>query len=164
MADMFRILTLQDYGKVASIFSQVFPEKFRKEFDTVWMFRHTELSLGIFDTNVLKGFILCRKIEEGHLRIEFLGVNPNVQKEGIGTMLLKHVLQFATDYRISLIPVEDSRIINWYQKFGFCFTGDTQVNPFTGELEVIMILVRDQKSASMANTICARSLPTVALA
>jgi N-acetylglutamate synthase-like GNAT family acetyltransferase len=139
MTDVFKILTLQDYGKVVDVFQSIFPEIYRKEFDMVWMLRHTELSLGMFDKNVLKGFILCRQLEEGHLRIEFLGVNPKVQKEGIGTMLLKHVLQFATDYRISLIPVEDSRIIKWYQKFGFCLTGNTQVNPFTGELEEIMI-------------------------
>jgi ribosomal protein S18 acetylase RimI-like enzyme len=141
MTDMFRILTLQDYGKVTSLFNEVFPEVYRKEFDMVWMLRHTELSLGVFDLNVLKGFVVCRQIAEGHLRIEFLGVNPKVQKEGIGTMLLKHVLQFAADfYELSLIPVEDLRIIKWYQKHGFEFTGETQKNPFTQQEECAMAL------------------------
>lgn len=129
----------------------------------VWMLRHTELSLGVFGGDILKGFVLCRQIQEGHLRIEFLGVNPTVQKEGIGTMLLKHVLltvdstvnrlrsspplggedilQFAAEFKeITLIPVEDLRIIKWYQKYGFSLTGETHWNPFTQKEEDIMKL------------------------
>lgn len=139
MTDIFRILTLQDYGKVVDIFEQVFPEKYKKEFDMVWMLRHTELSLGVFQGSVLKGFILCRHIHEEHLQIEFLGVSPLYQKDGIGTLLLKHLLQSCCDKQLTLIPVDNPRIIKWYQKFGFTFTGKPQVNPFTGEIEEAML-------------------------
>ena len=141
MTDVFKILTLQDYGKVAEVFSKIFPEKYKSELEGVWLERYTSLSVGVWDKHTLKGFVLCRLIEEGHLRIEFLGVNPKVQKEGIGTMLLKHVLQFAAEFKdITLIPVEDSRIIKWYQKYGFSLTGETHWNPFTQQEEGVMIL------------------------
>jgi N-acetylglutamate synthase-like GNAT family acetyltransferase len=162
MTDMFKILTLQDYGKVADIFTQVFPEKFRKEFDTVWMLRHTELSLGAYVKGELAGFILTRCVSEGHLCIEFLGVNPLYQKDGIGTMLLKRVLQCCGDKDISLVPLND-RVAQWYKKHGFEFSAP-RINPFTGELEEVMVYRADQKSASVAKTICVLSLPTVAFA
>ncbi len=142
MTDMFKILTLQDYGKVASLFSQVFPEAYKKEFDTVWMLRHTEWSLGVYDKDKLAGFILTRRVSEGHLCIEFLGVCLTRQELGIGTMLLKHVLQLCNYPKISLVPL-NSRVANWYKKYGFEF-GTPQKNPFTGELEEVM--VRSQHS------------------
>ena len=144
MCDVFKILTLQDYGKVATLFNEIFPEKYKEEFDMCWMYRMTSMSLGVWDTTgtMLKGFVVCRQIEDGHLRIEFLGVNPLYQKDGIGTLLLKHVLQSCGDKELSLIPVDNLRIINWYQKHGFSFTGKIQINTFTGEEEKLMLRSR----------------------
>lgn len=137
MADMFKILTLQDYGKVVEIFEQVFPETYKKEFDIVWMLRHTELSLGIYVKGELAGFILTRDTKES-LCIEFLGVCPKRQELGIGTMLLKHVLQLCNYPKITLVPLND-RVAQWYKKHGFQSIGFHR-NPFTDQQEEVMLL------------------------
>jgi hypothetical protein len=136
MCDVFRILTLQDYGKVAELFSRVFPETYKKEFDIVWMLRHTGLSLGAYVKGELAGFIITRDTRES-LCIEFLGVCLTRQELGIGTMLLKHVLQLCNYPKITLVPLND-RVAQWYKKYGFQSIG-YEINSFTGEKEEIML-------------------------
>lgn len=151
-SDRFKILTLQDYGKVVEIFDKVFPAKFKAEFEKAWCLRATVFSFGIWREKELEGFVICRDRRgesDSSLRIEFLGVNPSGQNKGIGTMLLKHVLQFAANQgitRIDLVPVENPRIINWYQKNGFEFSGESWKNPWTGELERQMVFVGESRN------------------
>jgi ribosomal protein S18 acetylase RimI-like enzyme len=121
------------------------------EFYDAWKYRAQDLSLGAFEPAGagLLGFIVCcRKkgsadsaLGAPRISIEFLGINPASQKGGIGTILLRHILDVCdkTHTRATLVPVNDQRIIHWYKKHGFAFYGTPFVSRYTGDLEHLMM-------------------------
>jgi ribosomal protein S18 acetylase RimI-like enzyme len=68
-------------------------------------------------------------------------VSPVIQKGGVGTRLLRKVLADAEQhqYAVTLIPVNDEKIINWYKKNGFQNYGEPRISPYTGDLEQVML-------------------------
>lgn len=143
-----RPLTTSDFPSVCKVFESLFPLKYMTEFYDAWKFRAQDLSLGAFEGSGagLLGFIICcRKKGQGpggpRISIEFLGINPASQKGGIGTILLRHILDVCdkTNTRATLVPVNDQRIIHWYKKHGFAFSGTPFVSSYTGDLEHLMI-------------------------
>jgi ribosomal protein S18 acetylase RimI-like enzyme len=144
-----RPLTASDFPAVTKLFEGLFPSKYMTEFYDAWKYRAQDLSLGAFEgggpgTTGLLGFIICcRKKGPGgpRISIEFLGINPASQKGGIGTILLRHILDVCdkTNTRATLVPVNDQRIIHWYKKHGFAFYGTPFVSSYTGDLEHLMI-------------------------
>jgi ribosomal protein S18 acetylase RimI-like enzyme len=158
-----RELTENDFAQVWDIFTTAFPMKYGIEFKDAWRLRDTKHSYGCFvsknhflsssveqttiadsfDTNqnnYLAGFMLVRWKEYDDWHIEFLGVNPECQKGGIGTTLLHALLKFCqeTQSRATLIPVDDPRIIHWYKKQGFVECGAPRKSSYTGDLEQLM--------------------------
>ena len=137
-----RVLSESDYHEVWTIFHNVFEHKYITEFQVAWNARNPSLSFGLFDEQrILIGFLLTKQIKEHHQQIEFIGVSPWVQKGGIGTLLLRKILDDSTkhQYAVTLIPVHDEKIIGWYKKHGFVNYGDPRISPYTGDLEQVMI-------------------------
>ena len=139
-----RFLIESDYDAVWTIFHSVFEHKYITEFHDVWDLRNPQLSFGLFDDQrILIGFLLTKQIQDNHQQIEFIGVNPQVQKGGVGTLLLRTVLEDCKQrqYIITLIPVNDERIIGWYKKNGFQEHGNPRLSKYTGEMEQVMIFI-----------------------
>lgn len=134
-------LLQEHFDAVWNIFTTVFPAKYGEEFFDAWSDRNTGLSYGVFDsTKTLRGFVITKQKDAKTQHIEFLGVNPTCQKGGIGTILLTRVLDtcLRLDYRITLVPVNELRVINWYKKYGFVTVGQPFLSPYTGDVEQIM--------------------------
>jgi ribosomal protein S18 acetylase RimI-like enzyme len=136
-----RILSNDQFDAVWAIFTAVFPTKYGEEFIDAWLQRNQALTYGVFDeTNTLRGFVITKQKDSKTQHIEFLGVDPTCQKGGIGTILLTRVLDIClqTNYRVTLIPVDDSRILRWYEKHGFVPVGMPTQSPYTGDMEQTM--------------------------
>lgn len=132
----------EHFDLVWDIFTAVFPAKYGDEFMDAWMDRNRNLSYGMFDSDgSLHGFLIATQTSSHTQKIEFLGVNPSCQKGGIGTQLLKLILDYClrTNSRATLIPVNDPRIIHWYNKHGFVNYGQPFVSSYTGDIEQLMI-------------------------
>ena len=135
------LLLQEHFDAVWNIFTAVFPAKYGEEFFDAWSDRNKGLSYGVFDTsNTLRGFILTKQRDTKTQHIEFLGVDPTCQKGGIGTILLTRVLDtcLRRSHRVTLIPVNDQRVINWYKKQGFVAVGPPIVSLYNGDLEQLM--------------------------
>ena len=136
-----RLLTESDFQDVWAIFKSVFEHKYITEFHDAWDTRNPSLSFGFFDDQcVLIGFLLTKQIQDKHQQIEFIGVSPTIQKGGVGSLLLRKVLEDSKiyHYQLTLIPVNDERIIGWYKKYGFSNLGEPRVSPYTGDIEQVM--------------------------
>jgi ribosomal protein S18 acetylase RimI-like enzyme len=137
-----QILHESDFDAVWTIFKSVFEHKYITEFHVAWNARNKDLSFGLFDEQrILVGFLLTKQMTEKHQQIEFIGVSPIIQKGGIGTRLLRRILDDSLQhqYKVTLIPVNDENIIHWYKKNGFQNYGQPRVSPYTGDLEQVMI-------------------------
>jgi len=143
-----RLLLESDFSDVWTIFKSVFEHKYITEFQDVWKTRNPKLSFGIVDEQrILIGFLLTKELQNDHQQIEFIGVRPQTQKGGVGTLLLRKVLDMATTYqwKITLIPVNDEKIVGWYKKNGFQNYGDPRISPYTGDLEQVMMYTNQEK-------------------
>ena len=132
----------EHFDLVWDIFTAVFPAKYGNEFMDAWMDRNRNLSYGMFGSDgSLHGFLIATQTLSHTQKIEFLGVNPSCQKGGIGTQLLKLILDYClrTNSRATLIPVNDPRIIHWYNKHGFVNYGQPFVSSYTGDIEQLMV-------------------------
>lgn len=137
-----RILRDTDFEDVWTIFKSVFEHKYITEFHDAWNTRNPNLSVGVFDEQcILVGFLLTKQLREKHQQIEFIGVSPFVQKGGVGTHLLRKILSEASlqGFVVTLIPVNDTKIISWYKKHGFRIHGDPKLSSYTGDVEQTMI-------------------------
>jgi ribosomal protein S18 acetylase RimI-like enzyme len=138
-----RILRLEDFPAVKEIFQNTFPKTYEREFQLSWISRATAFSFGAFEGKSLVGFVISsyQAELENSYHIHFLGIHPSVQKGGFGTTLLHNVIQAASEKKksVSLIPLENERLIRWYEKQGFSFTGKVISSPYTGEQERFMI-------------------------
>ena len=140
-----RILSSEDYTSVSNVFAAAFPAKYNLEFHDAWVSRNKELTYGAFTSKgELAGFLLTKQTAPNQQQIEFLGVNPNCQKGGIGTILLQMILDYCqkTKSRATLIPVNEHRIIQWYKKHGFKEYGAPRVSDYTGDIEQTMLYVK----------------------
>jgi ribosomal protein S18 acetylase RimI-like enzyme len=137
-----RLLSEPDFDAVWTIFKSVFEHKYITEFHVAWNARNPDLSFGIFDEQrILIGFLLTKQIQDKHQQIEFIGVSPTIQKGGVGTHLLRKVLDVSHErkFKVTLIPVNDDRIVGWYKKHGFQNYGEPRISPYTGDLEQVMV-------------------------
>ena len=132
------------YNDVWNIFHSVFEHKYIREFQDSWNSRDKGLSYGVFDEQrILVGFLLTKQIKDQHQHIEFIGVHPIVQQGGVGSLLLRTVVNYCQNNKIqlTLIPVNNEKIIQWYKKNGFQPYGEPRISPYTGDLEQTMIFL-----------------------
>ncbi len=111
-----------DYKEISRIYCATFPEMDDKDFATAWFDRCPQSSIALFQgkTEKLIGFGLvtdstCAIAAEK--KLWFLAVDASFRSGGSGSYLLKAIM--ATTPSLCLAPVNDEKIIAWYQKNGF---------------------------------------------
>ena len=109
-------LTQKDYSDVCKIYEDCFDvEKYPlKDFEEVWDKRMEE-TCGYFINSKLVAFALI--IEKKKIKyLCFFGVTSALRGKGIGTKMLKHILEKVPS--IYLWPISD-RLTQWYEAHGF---------------------------------------------
>lgn len=131
-----RCLQKSDFEEIWNIFFKVFERHEDEAFLNAWIHYNPALSYCVESENGIEGFLLSSNTNEC-IFIEFIGIHPNSQGKGLGTILLHNLLDECKrdDLSVSLVPSNsDPRLICWYEKHGFKKSG-----LFTKENEVIMI-------------------------
>jgi ribosomal protein S18 acetylase RimI-like enzyme len=130
-----RNLEKNDLMAVRKIFVPLFDRVEDYNFSESWRHRNFGMSFAAISPNEqVVGFLLFRG-----KRIEYLAVDPEYQSYGIGSQLLKKVLEECHRYNIrpDLIPIR--KVMGWYRRYGFELSGEWNTHPITGEAEPIMI-------------------------
>jgi ribosomal protein S18 acetylase RimI-like enzyme len=136
-------LTEEEYERAYEIFSGLFEtDKWKDDFETVWRNR-LDSSIGLFvatgnktgtegannnsyctafgssskSTKLLIGFSLFERKPNGVVYLEYLAIASEYQNLRLGSFLLEKSLQLYPT--LSLVPLNDDKIINWYKKHGF---------------------------------------------
>jgi len=139
-------LTEEEYERAYEIFSGLFEtDKWKDDFETVWRNR-LDSSIGLYlserkisggaaegategnscstafggrmtNNKILIGFSLFERKPNGVVYLEYLVIASEYQKLRLGSFLLNKSLQLYP--RLSLVPLNDAKIINWYKKHGF---------------------------------------------
>lgn len=66
-------------------------------------------------------------IEEPHYHLSWLGVEPELQKKGIGTELMLAILnKFSKENMKCLLDTQDKQNIDYYKRFGFKLINEVQ--------------------------------------
>ena len=123
MSFYLRPLTQLHVRSARDIFEESFEAEALNSFSKAW--RHRVLpSCGIFTkSGELLAFVLCNvggwKFTD--TKIEYLCVHPLYQASGLGTRLLKHVIENEKKNKrsICLVPLYTPHIWYWYQRHGF---------------------------------------------
>lgn len=126
MTYTYRRLVKTDYSEIEEMFYCVFPEV-EKGLEEAFQYRIKNLSKGIcLDSGELAGFILCDVYGDQFemIKINYIVIHPAYQKLGLGSLLLKHILDLCSKMgkKVTLIPVMKLHIIRWYRKQGFRIT------------------------------------------
>jgi ribosomal protein S18 acetylase RimI-like enzyme len=89
-------------------------EKLKRAFD------NSLFILGAFDGSKLVGFIRCVGDGEHILLVQDLIVDPDYQKQGIGTYLFKKVLEKYSSVRMFMVITDKDDVVDnkFYQSFG----------------------------------------------
>ena len=129
-----RYLQKSDFDACWNIFFKVFERHEDEAFLNAWISYNPALSFVVIDDyDRTEGFLLTR---DRHL--EFIGIHPNSQGKGLGTILLHSLLDRCKRdiYKITLVPSNsDPKLIRWYEKHGF-----RKTNTFTKNNEPLLIL------------------------
>ncbi len=110
--EMFVPLQQMDFTAVKRLFQDSFDTTEDKNLQPAWKHRRQEASLGYWRDDVL----LAAAIVRGNF-LEFIFVSDVCRGCGIGTQLLQAVL--AVSPALHLTPVNDPRVIRWYESQGF---------------------------------------------
>lgn len=111
-----RPLTQEDYSDVCKIYEECFDiEKYPlKDFEEVWD-RRVKETCGYFIDSKLVAFAIV--IERQKIKyLYFFGVKCELRGKGIGTKMLKHILEKVSS--IYLWPIS-TRLTQWYEAHGF---------------------------------------------
>lgn len=106
-------LTQTDYAAVKRLFNTAFDLNEDKFLVPAWRDRRPEASLGIWHE---EGALLAAAVVRGTC-LEYIFVDEVCRGSGIGTQLLQAVL--AVSPTLHLTPVNDPRVIRWYESQGF---------------------------------------------
>lgn len=111
----FKPLKQTDHATTKQLFQDVFEQEEDKHFPVVWRERREDASLGVWSN----GALLAAALVRGSC-LEYIFVNSVCRGSGVGTQLLHAVI--AKVPAIHLTPVNDPRIIRWYESQGFCLS------------------------------------------
>ena len=105
-----------DLALVQVIYHATFARHNDADFTESWCHRNRQSSMGLFYKATLIGFgiVVC---EQTTNRIVFLAVDAAYRGSGAGSQLLEDVLA-TLDY-CYLVPVNNLKVIDWYQRHGF---------------------------------------------
>jgi GNAT superfamily N-acetyltransferase len=105
-------LRMHNYREVKNIFYDTFDLHDDVDFFAAWRNRNQRSSMGLFYRGTLIGFGLV-----AGKRLWFLAIVKQFRGNGIGSFLLNSILK--TMNSCYLTPVNDPKIINWYERHGF---------------------------------------------
>ena len=109
---MLRPLKQADFSAVKRLFHESFDPSEDKHLHPVWKRRREDASLGIWHGDCLVAAAIVRD----HM-LEYICVSSTARGGGIGTQLLQAVI--ALSPALHLTPVNDPRVIRWYESQGF---------------------------------------------
>ncbi len=112
-----RSMKESDFPSIQSIFVNVFDRHEDLAFEKAWKNCNYDLSLVYESKEDVYGFLL---VSNTHL--EFLGVDPRAQGNGIGTTLLHSLLDKCKRrlVNLTLVPSNNSpTLVRWYLRHGF---------------------------------------------
>jgi GNAT superfamily N-acetyltransferase len=115
---MIRPLHDNDCRQVRELFQRIFDRSEYKYYANIWEERTTELCLSIWNKKELHAAALVR-----NHKLEYIFVHESYRSSGIGTKLLRAILQKCPS--LYLVPVNDERIIRWYESMGFSLSSIT---------------------------------------
>lgn len=107
-----KLLEDGDEPAIRHIYASNFAPHNDADFQAAWANRNRQSSMGLFYKATLIGFGLV----EG-CKLAFLAVDRDYQGSGAGAHLLAAILETLT--YCYLVPVNNIRVINWYQRAGF---------------------------------------------
>ena len=119
-----RILSQDDFPRVEELFRECFPQFDIKDLNVTWEYRSRNDCLGILDETGQRiiGFILASYHAKNHenMYIDYIAFEPAARGKGLGTKLLRDILQTKFQQRSSvhLSPANDA-LVDWYVKHGF---------------------------------------------
>lgn len=121
-----------DYKIISHIYMATFPCMDDTDFMSSWLSRSHQSSLALLDRTRLKdnqviGFGIVCPYEDAELpmvreKLWFLAIDPEVRGGGAGSVLLDAIIATTRskgEGRLCLAPVNEDRIIHWYEKKGF---------------------------------------------
>jgi ribosomal protein S18 acetylase RimI-like enzyme len=125
-----RQLGAADYTDVCRIYMATFPCMDDNDFTHAWLSRSLQSSLALLDRTRLReksqliGFgIVCPHHESDfpmvRKKLWFLAVDSTVRGGGAGSVLLDSIIATLLPGSLCLAPVNENRIIRWYEKKGF---------------------------------------------
>ena len=109
---MLRPLKALDYIPVKRLFQTTFGVSEDKNFIASWRYRDKDASFGLWDNGALLGVTIVRGT-----CLEYIFLDTSCRGLGLGTTHLKAVLERIP--AIHLTPVNDPRVIRWYESQGF---------------------------------------------
>ncbi len=112
---LFHPLKDTDYAAVKQLFQDSFDLKEDKLLAPAWKERRRDASIGLWR----EGALLAAAVVRGQC-LEYIFVSDACRGGGIGTQLLQAVL--AKSPALHLTPVNDPRVIRWYESQGFCLS------------------------------------------
>jgi RimJ/RimL family protein N-acetyltransferase len=93
------------------------------------------------------GTILLDFIEETKAEIGLFSIHPNYQGKQIGQNFMRHVEQDAfkgaNTVILKVVPLFQEKLIKFYEKLGYCGTGETIDFPIEDKIKYIRIEHRD---------------------
>ena len=109
---MLRPLKALDYVPVKRLFQNTFSVSEDNNFIAAWRYRDKDASFGLWDHGALLGAAVVRGT-----CLEYIFLDKACRGGGRGTTLLEAVLERIP--AIHLTPVNDPRVIRWYESQGF---------------------------------------------
>jgi ribosomal protein S18 acetylase RimI-like enzyme len=141
MSITVRQMTIDDYEQVREVdistqkqyLGRKFDELSSEELEEHLVSRRSEFSFNVGtgccfvaeDNNRIIGFILSYEIPSfiGTLYIRYIGIDPDYQNKGVGSLLYEKLVEKAKDKKIkriwALIDVDNPRSIKLHEKIGF---------------------------------------------
>lgn len=112
---IIRPVKMEDYKQLKNVYFDTFDLIDDADFHKAWKNRNQQSSMGLYYMSTLVGFGIVAE-----QRLWFLGVHPQFRSAGQGTRLLQAIL--STMEYCYLTPVNDDKIIAWYERQGFRIT------------------------------------------
>ncbi len=144
---IIRQLKETDFAAVQEIYCATFLRENDDDFYESWRSRYRRSSLGLFYRATLIGFGIVRK--DG--RLAYLAMRPDVRGGGAGSRLLDGIISswhkshtFRAKYpkSLHLIPVDQPKVIAWYERHGFVAWPDPGRTYKSDEAHFVMWLTK----------------------
>ncbi len=111
-----KLLEDSDESDVRRIYAATFARHNDAEFTSAWNRRNRRYSMGLFYKATLIGFGIV-VTDQTTNKLTFLAVDAAYRGSGAGSQLLESLL--ATVEHCYLVPVNNLKVIDWYQRHGF---------------------------------------------